>query len=134
VAGDQELLMRMGVTHVLNCAPYSAEEEKKLMQSLGIQYREIAMLDSPEFDMNPIIYEAVGLIDEAMKQQGVCLVHCNAGISRSTSIVISYLMLRRSMSFESAFDLVKSLYNKTRPNEGFLVQLKELCKREVSLQ
>ena len=57
-------------------------------------------------------------------QPGVVLVHCNAGISRSTSIVIGYLMLREGLSFEEALGQVKHARPSVCPNAGFYRQLK----------
>ena len=48
----------------------------------------------------------------------------NAGVSRSASIVIGFLMEHRGMSFTEAFDWVKTKRPKIQPNQGFLKQLK----------
>ena len=34
------------------------------------------------------------------------LVHCNAGASRSASVVIAYLIMTQGKSFEEAFEIV----------------------------
>ena len=51
------------------------------------------------------------------------LVHCQAGISRSPTIVIGYLMKFHQMSFEQAYALVKSKRSIVNPNWNFLNQL-----------
>lgn len=56
-------------------------------------------------------------------QEGVVLVHCNAGVSRSSSIVIGYLMFREGLSFSDAYDQVKLARPSIRPNPGFYQQL-----------
>lgn len=52
------------------------------------------------------------------------LVHCQAGISRSASIVISYLMERFSMSYDEARKYLKARRPQIDPNDGFVKQLK----------
>ena len=49
--------------------------------------------------------------------------HCAAGVSRSASIVIAYIMWDKKMSFEEAFEFVESK-RKIGPNNGFIEQLK----------
>lgn len=57
--------------------------------------------------------------------KGVTLVHCKAGISRSSSIVIAYLMKTRKWSLNRALNYVKNRRTIINPNPGFMKQLKE---------
>lgn len=57
---------------------------------------------------------------------GVALVHCMAGISRSASVVIAYLMARHSMTLDSALEHVGRVRPIVSPNLGFLRQLQEI--------
>lgn len=50
-------------------------------------------------------------------------VHCRAGISRSVTLVIAYLMFRRRQCFESAYAEVKQRRSRAFPNAGFREQL-----------
>ncbi|RHZ75925.1 hypothetical protein Glove_208g193 [Diversispora epigaea] len=59
------------------------------------------------------------------RENGIILVHCQLGISRSSSIVISYLMKYQKMSFEDAYKFVTSKRPEIRPNLGFRKQLVE---------
>ena len=47
------------------------------------------------------------------------------GISRSPTIVISYLMYKEKMKFEEAYDFVKEKRKVISPNSGFQEQLKK---------
>lgn len=53
-------------------------------------------------------------------------VHCNAGVSRSPSIVIAYLIKSLNYSFKEAFNLVKNKRNIINPNEKFIKELQNL--------
>ena len=60
-------------------------------------------------------------------EKGVgCLVHCFAGMSRSATAVIVYLMLKRNMRLDEAYLLVKKGRPAIHPNDGFFKQMMEL--------
>ncbi|CAD8086968.1 unnamed protein product [Paramecium primaurelia] len=61
-------------------------------------------------------------IEEGMKI-GSVLVHCMAGISRSATCVIAYLMYQNKWVFEKTLKFVKSKRPCVNPNEGFKKQL-----------
>ncbi|GBB90551.1 hypothetical protein RclHR1_17540004 [Rhizophagus clarus] len=52
------------------------------------------------------------------------LVHCQAGISRSPTVIIAYIMKTQKMSYDDAFNLVQSKRPAICPNLGFRQQLK----------
>lgn len=51
------------------------------------------------------------------------LVHCFAGVSRSATIVIAYLMQEHGLAYRDALAFVKQKRNHIHPNEGFKRQL-----------
>lgn len=51
------------------------------------------------------------------------MVHCFAGISRSATICIAYLMWKLSLSLGAAHFMVESARPCTQPNDGFKAQL-----------
>ena len=52
------------------------------------------------------------------------LIHCFAGASRSATITIAYLMSRKSLDFNTAYQIVKEKRYETDPNLGFCMLLK----------
>ena len=50
--------------------------------------------------------------------------HCYAGVSRSSTIVISFLMKKLNWSFKKALDYVRKKRWVINPNPGFVRQLK----------
>ncbi|XP_043254144.1 dual specificity protein phosphatase 19 [Colletes gigas] len=90
----------------------------------GIEYYYCDLLDLPESDISVAIEKCYKIIDECRCKN--ILVHCNAGVSRSPTIVISYLTLCEKLSYDDAYNKVKKLRNCIKPNEGFVKQLKML--------
>jgi hypothetical protein len=62
-------------------------------------------------------------IHNCLQKGNRCLVHCFAGVSRSTTIVIAYLMKYKQMRLGEAYDLVKLRREQIYPNDGFWKQL-----------
>lgn len=90
-----------------------------------VQWHFVNCLDLPESNLRLPIDKCVRQLESIRTRNGRVIVHCNAGVSRAPSICIGYLTLTRQMTFETAFDLVKSKRTKIQPNRGFLQQLKE---------
>lgn len=53
------------------------------------------------------------------------MVHCLAGVSRSVSLVLAYLIKHRGMGYCDAYDLIKGRRKIIHPNDGFIQQLKK---------
>jgi protein-tyrosine phosphatase len=64
-------------------------------------------------------------IDDARKSRNV-LVHCAAGISRCSTLLIAYLMQKYGWNFEYCLTLLQEKRPCCQPNTGFCKQLKEL--------
>ncbi|XP_012686084.2 dual specificity protein phosphatase 19-like [Clupea harengus] len=118
-AQDIDTLRKYKVTHILNVA-YGVENAFPDL----FHYKTVTVLDVPETDITSCFQECFAFIDQARDQGSVVLLHCNAGVSRSASVAIAYLMSRDALSFQEAFDAVKAVRPSIRPNPGFLTQLK----------
>lgn len=69
------------------------------------------------------IIDIMDMLVEFIENQETVLVHCQHGISRSSTIVMAYLMKTLNMTNGEAFDLVKAKRPIVDPNFGFLTQL-----------
>jgi atypical dual specificity phosphatase len=58
-------------------------------------------------------------------KKDITVVHCYAGISRSPTVVISFLMKEHGMSLDEAFALCKQKRPIVDPNHGFMRQLRD---------
>ena len=72
----------------------------------------------------PSIDYAYYFIDSKLNKGEKVLVHCHAGISRSATVVIYYLMKKFGLSYNDAYSIVKLKRNIINPNPGFIHQLK----------
>ena len=50
--------------------------------------------------------------------------HCHAGISRSASTVVAYMMYTRKITVDEAYTLVSAKRPCINPNDGFVAQLR----------
>jgi protein-tyrosine phosphatase len=66
------------------------------------------------------------IINQALHQNKNIIIHCAGGISRSPTLVISYLMIENNWTFEEAYNYVKKIRTYISPNKGFINQLKSL--------
>lgn len=87
----------------------------------SITYYHCELLDLPESNLTFPIEKCIKIIDKNRVEN--ILVHCNAGVSRSPTIVISYLMASEKLSFDQAYQKVKEVRSCIKPNEGFVKQL-----------
>jgi len=63
------------------------------------------------------------MTDEARRVQCGVMVHCLAGISRSVTVAVAYLMSSMCLSLNDAYELVKSSRPHASPSLNFMGQL-----------
>ena len=118
LARDGEALRQLGITHMLTVlAGWDVSMPN------GCEHKLIGARDRVDQDLLQYFPEAVQFIHNARSNCGVVYVHCAAGVSRSASCVIAYLMTHAEMGLCSAHDLVKQKRSQVDPNTGFLKQL-----------
>ncbi|KAL4570150.1 hypothetical protein LXL04_025801 [Taraxacum kok-saghyz] len=125
VAKNRDVLRQNGITHVLNCVGFVCPE----YFNTDLVYKTLWLQDSPSEDITSILYDVFDYFEDVREQNGRVFVHCCQGVSRSTSLVIAYLMWREGHSFEDAFQQVKAARGVTNPNMGFASQLLQCQKR-----
>lgn len=116
-ARDRDWLESKKVTHILNVA-------KELPEYFpgDFVYKKLPFEDRENFKMCKYFTEILNFLDKAM-ENGIVLVHCMMGISRSAASVILYLMVRKGHTYASARRFVKARRSFISPNKGFITQL-----------
>jgi len=118
-----DYLKERNVTNIVSIILAVAAPPKTPKFRDTFDYLVVKGLDRPSQVLISHFEDVHAFIDEGLKNGGV-LVHCMAGVSRSATIVISYLMSRQNMTLAAAKQQVKSARNIIYPNEGFIKQLK----------
>jgi protein-tyrosine phosphatase/Leucine-rich repeat (LRR) protein len=91
----------------------------------GMIQLELPLDDVPGENISLFFKDAFHFIDSAIKEQKGVLLHCFAGLSRSVTVMVAYLMKTRyPLSMEDALTLVKQARPNSHPNEGFIRSLK----------
>lgn len=125
-AADRDCLASNDITHILNVTPnlpnvFEAEARYK--------YKQIPIVDHWNQNLSQFFPEAIQFIDEARNSGHGVLVHCLAGISRSVTLTVAYLMQTRRWSLNQAYDFVKLRKSNVSPNFNFMGQLLDFEKQ-----
>ena len=117
-AKNQDLLRRNGITHVVSLL----DTFRNVESHNYLIYHRIEITDSPSSDILRHMPDAISFISDALKK-GRILVHCAAGVSRSPSVIIGYIMVKHKFSFEEAKEFVRKKRGCIWPNIGFQHQI-----------
>lgn len=118
-ARKRKWLQARGITHIVNCASMIL----KNWWPDDFQYLSLYLLDGKREDVLCLAYDVLEWIDNAVSNGKKVFVHCQQGVSRSTTVVEMYLMWKWKMSYRDTHNKVKSCRNVASPNPGFIVQL-----------
>ncbi|CRL06608.1 CLUMA_CG019505, isoform A [Clunio marinus] len=121
-----ETIENLGIKFVVNA---TVELPDTPLPDKRPDYMRVAMKDSRESNLIEYFDEVADKIEKTRQQDGKSLVHCVAGVSRSVSLVLAYLMKYADMSLKNAFAHVRSVRPQVRPNVGFFKQLIEYEQR-----
>ncbi|XP_043121018.1 dual specificity protein phosphatase 8 [Puntigrus tetrazona] len=118
---NKELMTQNGITYVLNasntCPKPDFISDKHFMR--------IPVNDSYCEKLLPWLEKTNEFIDKAKVSNCRVIVHCLAGISRSATIAIAYIMKTMGLSSDDAYRFVKDRRPSISPNFNFLGQLLE---------
>ncbi|XP_066417961.1 dual specificity protein phosphatase 15 [Molothrus aeneus] len=118
-AKDLEQLSRNKITHIVSIH----ESPQPLLKD--ITYLRIPLPDTPEANIKRHFKECISFIHQCRLHGGNCLVHCLAGISRSTTVVVAYVMVVTELSCQEVLDAIRTIRPVANPNPGFRQQLAE---------
>ncbi|XP_066481477.1 dual specificity protein phosphatase 22 [Tiliqua scincoides] len=125
-ARDTEQLKRNNITHIL-----SIHDSARPMLE-GVKYLCIPAADSPSQNLSRHFKESIEFIHECRLKRESCLVHCLAGVSRSATLVVAYIMTITDFGWEDALSVVRASRSCANPNTGFQQQLEEFEKNYVA--
>jgi len=120
-ASDVTMLERLGIDHVLNVTAVSP----LYTMEKSITYKQLQAADNGYQNLKQYFDEAFSFIDKARDSGGSVLIHCQAGVSRSPTIAVAYLIKQLPMSMVEAYKFVKARRSIISPNLNFMGQLLE---------
>ncbi len=82
--------------------------------------------DDKDENISQYFFKVHKIISDAINENKNVIVHCAAGMSRSASLVIAYLMIENNWQYEEAYNYVKRKRPIIDPNNGFIKQLKAI--------
>eukprot|EP00494_Astrolonche_serrata_P003094 UN03100 len=92
---------------------------KTFTETKGVTYHKISISDDPSQNLKVHFDKTNKLIDDSLMGSKNVLVHCNAGVSRSATVVISYLCFKFSLTPSEGLKLLRETRAVCMPNEGF---------------
>ncbi|XP_065359172.1 dual specificity protein phosphatase Mpk3 [Calliphora vicina] len=117
---DARALQKYNIKYVLNV---TKDLPNVFEAAGGIQYLQIPITDHYSQDLAMHFPAAIQFIEEARSKNSAVLVHCLAGVSRSVTVTLAYLMHTRALNLNDAFTLVRDRKPDVSPNFHFMQQL-----------
>ncbi|XP_006894855.1 PREDICTED: dual specificity protein phosphatase 18 [Elephantulus edwardii] len=117
-ANNRHMLSSHQITTVINV---SVEVTNTRYED--IQYMQVPVADTPISRLCDFFDPIADHIHSVEMKQGRTLLHCVAGVSRSATLCLAYLMKYHAMSLLDAHLWTKSCRPIIRPNNGFWEQL-----------
>ena len=129
-AKNTSRLLDLGITHVINCCVHRAQSSDRSR----FHILDLKLNDSSSSDVAMFIYMTIDFVEMARRKGGKVLIHCLKGISRSASLVISYLVWSKNISsVREALSIVQSSRPSCNPNGDFMVQLRHWARHRPSV-
>ncbi|XP_065678739.1 dual specificity protein phosphatase 22 isoform X2 [Hydra vulgaris] len=124
-AKDMEQITGNNITHIL------AVHDNAKPSLETIEYKCVDITDNPGEDISKHFKDCVEFIHEARKKNGNVLVHCIAGVSRSSTICAAYLITITNLEWDEAILAVRVARQVVNPNCGFQKQLQTYQQMEA---
>jgi protein-tyrosine phosphatase len=90
----------------------------------SLMVHKLNLRDSEDEEVRYTFFPVIRFIEQERKKGNV-LVHCAAGISRSATLLIAYLMNKYQTTYEDCLVLLARKRPCVLPNAGFVQQLKK---------
>eukprot|EP00611_Tribonema_gayanum_P030346 TRINITY_DN8408_c1_g2_i3.p3 TRINITY_DN8408_c1_g2~~TRINITY_DN8408_c1_g2_i3.p3 ORF type:complete len:223 (-),score=102.05 TRINITY_DN8408_c1_g2_i3:557-1225(-) len=107
-----------GIGYIINCTTHCPN-----LFPGQFRYLRLPVADAMDADIGAHFAEARAFIQRARRRGATCFVHCSAGMSRSATVVLSFLMAAQGMALVDALAFLRARRPQTAPNAGFMAQL-----------
>ncbi|KAF6264080.1 HAD-like domain-containing protein [Scenedesmus sp. NREL 46B-D3] len=111
-------VQELSITHVLSVVNYEVAPPE------GTCHWAVQLEDAEAANLLAELPAAVAWLERALRQKGSkVLVHCNAGTSRSPSVVAAAIMKAKGLALDEALAVLRARAPHASPNPGFMAQL-----------
>uniref|UniRef100_UPI003AAF54C7 dual specificity protein phosphatase 13B n=1 Tax=Centroberyx gerrardi TaxID=166262 RepID=UPI003AAF54C7 len=143
-ARDKPTLHSLGITHIVNAAHsppsrgpgpcFYVNTGPRFYRDMSVDYYGVEADDAIGFALSPFFYPTARYIRAALamggksvtlRAKGRVFVHCLMGVSRSSTLVLAFLMITEGLRLQEAVEAVRP-HRDICPNPGFLMQLRSL--------
>ncbi|CAI8599033.1 unnamed protein product [Vicia faba] len=118
-------MQHLGITHILCLCTNEIGQSDSQFPNL-FTYKNFFVLDTESSNISILFDEACDFIEDVERAGQRILVHCFEGKSRSVTVVLAYLMLRKNYTLLEAWNVMKKVHRRAQPNDGFGKILQEL--------
>ncbi|KAH1008749.1 hypothetical protein HUJ05_009278 [Dendroctonus ponderosae] len=123
---DSSQLAKHNITHIL-----AIHDTARRIHS-DKHYLCVMASDTPDQNLTQYFSLCNDFIHAARLRDGNVLIHCLAGMSRSVTVAVAYIMSVTTLNWKDALKVVRAGRNVANPNLGFLKQLEEFeCTRLI---
>ncbi|EDO42672.1 predicted protein, partial [Nematostella vectensis] len=117
-ATNKKIMEDLKITHIVNIT-----QEHKSAFPESIEYLTLQLDDVPQTQLINFFEKTTKFLSDAIDGGGCVMVHCNMGVSRSSSVTLAYLIKSKRWTLGEAYSFIKERRSCVRPNRGFLKQL-----------
>ncbi|XP_052873467.1 uncharacterized protein DDB_G0271670 [Anopheles cruzii] len=116
---DYQQLDRYNITHIVSIhdSPRRFHPDK--------HYLCVIAADKPDQNLSQYFSVCNDFIHSARLKEGNVLIHCLAGMSRSVTVAVAYIMASTTLSWKEALKVVRAGRSIANPNLGFQNQLQD---------
>ena len=118
-AREYDFLRENEITHILNCA-----EEEPMNYPKDMTIIHIPMTDDEDDNAISQIIQGAQILAVWMNADANTIVHCKAGISRSVTVVLAWMIIYKEYTFNNAYKFVQGKRNFINPNDYYRKLLK----------
>ena len=130
-AWDSKYMKKHGITHVLCCAREFCDPPayfNKAQDKTNWCYLPIEV-DIADSKTKAHFLKGAAKLDKWLKAGKPVIVHSWGGISRSAAVVLTYYMVHKGLTYDDAFNKLKSRYPKLHPHPAYVKILKSISSK-----
>uniref|UniRef100_A0A1A9UG79 Dual specificity protein phosphatase 15 n=1 Tax=Glossina austeni TaxID=7395 RepID=A0A1A9UG79_GLOAU len=116
---DTQQLDKFQITHIVAIH----DSPRRLLPDK--HYLCVMAADTPDQNLSQYFTVCNDFIHAARLREGNVLIHCLAGMSRSVTVAVAYIMTATNLSWKDALKVVRTGRAVANPNIGFQTQLQE---------